>query len=183
MNFWLFSIGFALDNGTKVPDFTLQSTDGLSYQLSSFFGKVVVLEWFNPGCPFVKYTYEHGLTTSVAKQNPDVVWLAINSSAPNKQGHGLELNKQAKSTWNISYPILLDENGAVGKLFTAKTTPHMFIIDQKGMLVYQGALDDAPMGRGDNRTPYVENVLSALKDRTPIAVGQTQAYGCSVKYK
>ena len=183
MNLFLFSAVFALENGQQVPDFTLSSTDGLRYQLSSYQGKVVVLEWFNPGCPFVKYTYEHSLTTTTANNNPDVVWLAINSSAPNKQGHGLETNIEAKKTWNIPYPILLDENGGVGKLFDAKTTPHMFVIDQKGVLVYQGALDDSPMGRGGKRTSYVENVLESLKKGTPIEVGKSQAYGCSVKYQ
>ena len=96
--FGLFSIlfsAFALDIGEKAPDFQLTSTEGREYSLSSFKGKVVVLEWFNPGCPFVKYTYKNDLTTTVAKSNTDVVWLAINSSAPKKQGHGVKANKKA----------------------------------------------------------------------------------------
>lgn len=173
----------ALDIGEKAPDFRLSSVDGQSYSLSSFTGKVVVLEWFNPGCPFVKYTYEKELTTTAAIKNPDVVWLAINSSAPKKQGHGIQKNKKAKEKWSIPFPILLDESGMVGKKYGAKTTPHMYVIDQKGVLVYQGALDDSPLGKGKKREAYVENVLSALKAGTEIRPAQTKAYGCSVKYK
>lgn len=181
--FSLFLSVFALDTGDKAPDFELRSTEGRSYSLSSFTGKVVVLEWFNPGCPFVKYAYKNELTKTLAKENSDVVWLAINSSAPNKQGHGIKANKKAKGKWNIPYPILLDESGIVGKQYDAKTTPHMYVIDQNGILVYQGALDDAPFGKGNKRIPYVENALSALKAGTPIRPNQTKAYGCSVKYK
>jgi peroxiredoxin len=179
----LLSTALALENGDKAPDFQLTSIDGQKYTLSSFVGKVVVLEWFNPGCPFVKYTYENKLTTAVADNNPDVVWLAINSSAPSKQGHGIEKNQQAKKEWNINFPILIDENGMTGKAYDAKTTPHMYVIDQTGVLVYQGALDDAPLGRGSKRIPYVENALDALKNGNPISVPKSKAYGCSVKYK
>ena len=94
MILWLAS-ALALENGTVAPDFTLKSTGGQEYQLSAFRGKVVVLEWFNPGCPFVRYAHEQQLTNKLAKENPDVVWLAINSSAPKKQGHGLEVNIKA----------------------------------------------------------------------------------------
>ena len=91
--FTLLLSALALDIGEKAPDFRLSSIDGQSYSLSSFTGKVVVLEWFNPGCPFVKYTYEKELTTTAASKNPDVVWLAINSSAP---------KKQKRQNWNES---------------------------------------------------------------------------------
>ena len=184
--FGLFSLllsAFALDTGDKAPDFQLDSTEGRSYSLSSFKGKVVVLEWFNPGCPFVKYVYKNELTKTLAKDNSDVVWLAINSSAPKKQGHGVKANKKAIEKWSIPYPVLLDESGMVGKAYDAKTTPHMYIIDQNGILVYQGALDDAPFGKGKTKTPYVQNALKALNAGTEISPSQTKAYGCSVKYK
>jgi peroxiredoxin len=184
MNLFLYlTMAFALENGKKAPDFQLTSMDGQKYRLSSFVGKVVVLEWFNPGCPFVKYTYENKLTTTVAEKNPDVVWLAINSSAANKQGHGVKINKQAKKEWGINFPILFDENGMTGKAYDAKTTPHMYIINQAGVLVYQGALDDSPLGRGSKRIPYIENALDSLKKGNPISVPKSKAYGCSVKYK
>ena len=181
--FSLLLTAFALDIGDKAPDFQLDSTEGRSYSLSSFKGKVVVLEWFNPGCPFVKYVYKHELTKNLAANNADVVWLAINSSAPKKQGHGVKANTKAKKKWSIPYPILLDESGMVGKSYGAKTTPHMYIIDQNGILVYQGALDDAPFGKGKNPTSYVKNALSSLKAGAEISPNQTKAYGCSVKYK
>ena len=174
---------WALDIGEKAPDFRLSSTEGQTYSLSSFTGKVVVLEWFNPGCPFVQYTYEHQLTTAVANNNPDVVWLAINSSAPKKQGHGVQANQESKDKWKIPFPILLDESGIVGKKYGAKTTPHMYVINQKGVLVYQGALDDSPLGKGKERQPYVEDALSSLRAGEKISPSQTKAYGCSVKYK
>ena len=178
---WL-SSAWAVENGEIAPDFTLKSTGGQEYQLSSFRGKVVVLEWFNPGCPFVRYAHEQQLTHTLAKENPDVVWLAVNSSAPKKQGHGLETNLKAQKKWNISYPILLDEQSVVGRMYGAKTTPHMYIIDQSGTLVYQGALDNAPFGRGKEHISYVGEALKQIAKGEKPKVAKTKAYGCSVKY-
>ena len=178
---WICS-ALALENGQKAPDFTLKSIDGQEYSLSNFVGKVVVLEWFNPGCPFVRYAHQNQVMHNIAQKNPDVVWLAINSSGPKKQGHGLKANKKARDKWSISYPILLDETSEVGRIYSAKTTPHMYVIDQSGVLVYQGAIDNAPFGRGKNHITYVADALENLKKGAEISPAQTKAYGCSVKY-
>ena len=142
----------AINIGDKAPDFTLTDTEGKTHTLSEYTkqGKIVVLEWFNPGCPWVVRVHEKSdVMTKTAEANKDsVVWLAINSGAAGKQGHGKELNAEMKKKWNIGYPILLDESGTVGKAFGAKVTPHMFVIAADGTLAYAGAIDDgAKIGR------------------------------------
>ena len=170
----------------KAPNFTLPDQDGNKVSLSQFKGKIVVLEWFNPGCPFVKYAHgkEGPLKDQAARLADDeVVWLAINSGAPGKQGHGLDLNKSAAKKWGMSHPILFDEDGTIGKLYGAKTTPHMYIVNGDGNFVYKGALDDAPLGHADGEfVNYVDAALDALKKGEPIAVSAKRSYGCSVKY-
>ncbi len=172
--------------GQPAPDFTLTDTDGNVVKLSSFAGKTVVLEWFNPGCPFVKYTHGEGpLKTLPGKiTEGGVVWLAINSGAPGKQGHGLDTNKAARTEWGMNYPVLIDEEGKVGRMYGAKSTPHMFVIDDKGTLAYAGALDNAPMGKAEGGAVvnHVEQALTDLKAGTAVKTPTTQAYGCSVKY-
>lgn len=135
--------------GEPAPAFTLPDTDGKQVSLSDFAGKTVVLEWFNPDCPFVKYAHGEGpLATMAAEQaKGEVVWLAINSGADGKQGAGAERSKQAAAEWKMEHPILIDADGAVGHAYGAKTTPHMYVIDTAGKLVYAGALDNAPLGR------------------------------------
>lgn len=136
--------------GEPAPVFTLPSVAGESISLADYAGKTVVLEWFNPDCPFVKYAHgEGGPLASLAKEQgkAGVVWLAINSGAPGKEGAGVERNKQAQVDWKLEHPILIDEDGKVGQAYGAKTTPHMFVIDPGGKLIYAGALDNAPLGR------------------------------------
>lgn len=134
--------------GQAAPDFELKDLNGKSFKLSALKGKTVVLEWYNPECPFVEYAYKEGPLKSLAQKSAgNVVWLNINSGAPGKQGTGKELNQKLAQTLGVKNPVLLDESGAVGRSFGAKTTPHMFIIDAKGVLVYQGALDNAPFGK------------------------------------
>jgi peroxiredoxin len=135
--------------GEPAPGFSLPDLDGGTVSLADFAGKTVVLEWFNPDCPFVKYAHAEGpLATMAATQaQADVVWLAINSGAPGKQGHGVERNREAKTEWKLEHPILLDEDGAVGHAYGATSTPHMFVVDPTGTLVYAGGLDNAPLGR------------------------------------
>lgn len=168
------------------PDFTLEDLDGNEVSLSQFKGKTVVLEWFNPGCPFVQYAHGKGPLEDMgeAKVKEGIVWLAINSGAAGKQGAGADANKKAAGEWSITYPVLLDETGEVGKAYGAKTTPHMYIIDAEGNLVYRGGLDNAPLGevRGDSHINYVETALAALAAGKPIETTETQPYGCSVKY-
>lgn len=137
--------------GEPAPAFSLPDLDGKTVSLADFAGKTVVLEWFNPGCPFVKYAHGDGpLATMAAEQSKGgIVWLAINSGAPGKQGTGVERNREAAGEWKLEHPILLDEDGKVGHAYGATSTPHMFVIDGAGKLVYAGGLDNAPLGRVD----------------------------------
>lgn len=174
--------------GKPAPTFTLPSVDGASISLTDLQGQVVVLEWFNPDCPFVVHAHEpagplHQLGSQTHAQD-GVVWLAINSGAPGRQGHGADRNRAAAKGWNLTHPILLDESGEVGRAYGAKTTPQMFVIDRGGTLRYAGGLDDAPLGKapGDAATPFFGNALQQVLDGEPVSVPETKPYGCSVKY-
>lgn len=170
--------------GSAAPEFTLKDTDGKEVSLSQFKGKIVVIEWYNSGCPFVKRHHDKYKTMAdTAKRFGDkVVWLAINSGAPGKEGHGLDA--ESKKNWNISWPILNDETGTVGRLYGAKTTPHMFVVDQQGILRYNGAIDN---DRGDEKSPsekvnYVAQAVEELLAGKTVTTPETKPYGCSVKY-
>jgi peroxiredoxin len=182
--------------GQPAPDFSLKDTDGQTFSLSAQRGKVVVLEWFNPDCPFVKHARGKGPLRELAKQrqSDELVWLSINSGAPGNQGHGIERNKAAKSEYGMVNPVLLDETGQVGRSYGALKTPHMFVIDEKGVLVYRGGLDNAPMGVVDDArpraagtqagelSPYLITALDEVTQGRAISLADTPAYGCSVKY-
>lgn len=172
--------------GQPAPDFTLHAADGTTVKLSDHKGKRVVLEWFNPECPFVKAAHDDGPLKDLAARTTatGVVWLAINSGAPGKQGHGAEANTRAASAWKLAHPILLDDTGAVGHAYGASNTPHMYIVDEQGLLVYRGGLDNAPMGEpdGGKRSAYLEDALAALASGKPVPTAETRAWGCSVKY-
>lgn len=175
--------------GEKAPDFTLPAADGGDKALSSFAGKIVVLEWHNKGCPFVKKHYESGNMQSLQKEftAKDVVWLTINSSAPGKQGHesAADALATAKSDGAASTHVLLDEKGEVGKLYGATTTPAMYVIDKDGKLAYAGAIDDN--ASPDQETikgakNYVREAVTALQAGKPVETASTKSYGCGVKY-
>lgn len=173
--------------GQPAPDFELADLDGNKQKLSDHKGKTVVLEWFNPECPFVKYAHGEGpLKTMAAEQTGSgIVWLAINSGAPGKQGHGVDKNKKGAADFGMSHPILLDEEGTVGKTYGAKTTPHIFIVDAEGKLVFRGGVDNAPMGEvkdGGDLENYVTTALAELAAGKPVAEADVRSYGCSVKY-
>jgi peroxiredoxin len=175
--------------GKEAPDFTLTDLEGKPFKLSEQRGKTVVLEWFNPGCPFVKAAHGKGSLVKAAERHTKdgVVWVAINSGAPGKQGAGREANVEAAKNFGMSHPILLDEAGSVGKAYGAKRTPHMYVIDKKGTLVYAGAIDNSPDGEGESPTDgklvsYVDLAVEAVKADKPVATPSTEAYGCSVKY-
>jgi peroxiredoxin len=179
------------------PDFTLQDLDGKKVSLRALRGKVVVLEWFNPDCPFVKFSHSKGPLRELAKQlgSAKLVWLSINSGGAGKQGNGLDRNRAAKSEYGIENTILLDETGAVGHLYGAEKTPHLFVIDVKGRLVYRGGLDNAPMGVVDDARPrsaetkpgelepYLQKAIEDLEKKRALRLSETPAYGCSVKYE
>lgn len=178
----------AANLGEAAPDFSLADLDGDTHTLAQHRGKVVVLEWFNPECPFVNYAHQEGELKAMAKgaSADGVVWLAINSGAPGKQGHGVEANRAGVAEFAMEHPVLLDESGAVGRRYGAGKTPHLFVIDAEGALVYRGAIDNAPMGEvrdaGAAKINYVAAALEDLKAGRPVAIAEAAAYGCSVKY-
>ncbi|MFT7580791.1 MAG: peroxiredoxin [Myxococcota bacterium] len=173
--------------GSAAPDFTLSDADGNEVVLSKLQGKIVVLEWFNPDCPFVKYAYKDGPLREQAKKTvgDDIVWLQVNSGAAGKQGHGVERNKKAREDWALPSAVLIDEDGSVGRLYEAKTTPHLFIVDKAGKLAYRGGIDNAPLGNapeGEASINYVSSAIADIAAGKPVSVPETKAYGCSVKY-
>ncbi len=168
--------------GKKTPEFTLKNYTGNPVSLSYYKGKIVVLEWFSYECPFVRYHYEQANTmTDLAKKykNKNVVWLAINSTKHLTAERGREFARKH----SIEYPILDDSAGKVGHAYEAKTTPHMFIIDSGGTLVYDGAIDNAPLGHSSEEyVNYVDKALAELTTDKEITTPKTKPYGCSVKY-
>jgi peroxiredoxin len=168
------------------PDFTLPDLDGNQVTLSALRGTTVVIEWFNPGCPFVVHAHTKGPINEMAASLPaqGIVWLAVNSGAPGKQGHGVDTNRKAVKDWKIDHPVLLDESGDVGRAYGATNTPHMYVVDPRGSLVYGGAIDNAPMGKvpAEGHVNYVALALADLAAGRPVETAETQAYGCTVKY-
>lgn len=179
----------AAELGKPAPELALPDLAGKTVKLSDFKGKTVVLEWFNPDCPYVKNAHTKGSLVDFAKKQTEkgIVWLAVNSGAKGKQGAGLERNQEAVKQYNLAHPVLLDEAGTVGKAYGATNTPHLFVIDPKGVVVYRGAIDNSPDGEGQAAKDgkLVNHVAEALTDVAagkPVKVNDTKAYGCSVKY-
>jgi peroxiredoxin len=175
--------------GRPAPDFELRDLDGRAVRLSQQRGKIVVLEWFNPECPFVRASHTNGSLKGLAEKlaAKGVVWLAINSASKGKQGYGVEANRAGVQRYGMSHPVLLDETGEVGHAYDAKHTPHMYVIDSKGTLVYRGAIDNSPDGEGESPSGgtlvnYVDAALADLVAGRPVKTAETEAYGCSVKY-
>ncbi len=175
--------GPGVDVGDQAPQFTLADSAGNEIGLADFKGKIVVLEWTNPDCPFVKRHNQEGtmgkLESTYAKGG--VVWLTINSTHYMDSAANAAYVKKEGITW----PVLVDQDGAVGHAYGAATTPHMFIIGGKGTVVYEGAIDDDPRGNmeADARTNYVSGALNDLAAGKAVATPETKPYGCSVKYK
>lgn len=171
------------------PTFTANTADGKTISLDSLKGKTVVLEWTNHDCPFVKKHYDGGNMQALQKDAAakGIVWLQVISSAPGKQGqvdgaNALKLNSARSAT---PANVILDPEGKLGKLYDAKTTPHIFIIDAKGVLVYKGGIDSlATADKADvaKAEPYASNALAALLAGKKIAANNTKPYGCSIKY-
>jgi hypothetical protein len=175
--------------GKGAPDFALPDVDGHEVRLSSFRGKTVVLEWFNPGCPYVRLSHVKGsLNGTAARHMADgIVWLGIDSAASGKQGYDIESIRDGVKLFGLTHPILRDTTGSVGRIYGATNTPHMFVIDRFGTLVYAGAIDNSPDGEGASPQggPLVNYVDAALEDLAagrPVRVPRTKAYGCGVKY-
>ncbi|MBU0985317.1 MAG: redoxin domain-containing protein [candidate division Zixibacteria bacterium] len=175
--------------GETAPDFTLMDANGKKHSLSDFKGKYVVLEWVNYDCPFVKKHYHSGNMQKLQAEYTEkgAVWLSICSSAPGNQGHfnGEALHSRIKDEKSAASAYLIDESGTVGNLYQAKTTPNMYVVDPKGMLVYAGAIDDTPSTKADDipgSVNYVAEALKASMAGKKVPVAATQPYGCSVKY-
>ncbi len=171
------------------PNFSLTDTHGTTHSLADFQGSYVVLEWINHGCPFVKKHYDSGNMQGLQQEmtNQDVVWLSICSSAPGKQGYFAAEAWNQMTTEKGAQPtaVLLDPDGYVGRQYGAKTTPHMFVIDPQGTLIYQGAIDDHPTAdQADiaGAKNYVQAALLQALAGKPVLQPRTKSYGCSVKY-
>jgi peroxiredoxin len=173
----------------KAPDFELTGADGKTYKLSDFKGKHVVLEWTNYGCPFVRKHYDSGNMQGLQKTYTDsgVVWLTISSSAPGKQGHfeGDALQVALKKEKSAHTAYLIDADGKVGKLYGARTTPHMYVISPEGKLVYAGGIDNIKSANTADiakATNHVAEALDCCLAGEPVTQKTTAPYGCSVKY-
>ncbi|MEQ8559099.1 MAG: redoxin domain-containing protein [Henriciella sp.] len=182
----------APEPGTPAPDFSGTTTDGETVSLSDFDGKTVVLEWTNDGCPFVQKHYAEPPKNMQSLQvddaaGDDVVWLQIISSAPGKQGHVSGDEAEAINEGRDAAPdhVILDPSGDIGRLYDAKTTPHMFVIKGDQQVAYAGAIDSIRSARVEdiaNADNYVREALAAVDAGEPVEVASSKPYGCSVKY-
>lgn len=170
-------------------DFTATDTNGVQHKLSDFRGKYVVMEWFNPDCPFIRKHYDSGNMQALQKEAAakGVVWLSVDSSAPGKQGYypAEQHNLMMDAKNGAPAAIFIDADGDMGRAYGAKTTPHMFVIDPQGQLIYEGALDSISSADPNdipNAENYVRKALSESMAGEPVSTPATRAYGCSVKY-
>ena len=175
--------------GAVAPEFTAKDSSGADVSLKDLKGKIVVLEWFNPNCPFVKKFYSNGDMQRFQKEAAakGVVWLTVSSSAPGKNGH-LTQETAAKTKEELSInskALLLDTDGSIGKAYGARTTPHLFVVDAGGKIAYAGAIDSTPSTDASDisgATNYVSRAIDALIAGKPVETASTEPYGCSVKY-
>jgi len=179
----------AVAQGLSAPDFKATSSSGKIISLTDFKGKIIVLEWTNHLCPFVRKHYSTGNMQSLQEEftSKGVIWLSVISSAPGKQGHldGTEALPQSKIQKSHPTEILLDPEGKLGKIFEAKTTPHIIIIDKMGLIAYQGAVDsvaDSEPSSIKGAKNYVSQALNSILANKAVKVAKTQSYGCSIKY-
>lgn len=176
----------AVESGQLAPDFTVTDIAGKTHRLSDFRGKVVVLEWLNPGCPFVVRHYRSGNMQSTQKvaAADGAVWLQVNSGSIGDLDAAKSVEWQTKQGVTAT-SYIRDETGKLGRLFGARTTPHLFVIGKDGILAYQGAIDDQPNASVTNTMSahnYVKAALTALREGKPVEKASSQPYGCGVKY-
>jgi peroxiredoxin len=186
----LVTIAVAVRVGEPAPDFTAVDSNGKSQRLSDYKGKYIVLEWHNQGCPYTKKHYESGNMQRLQKEwtGKGIVWFTVISSAPGTQGYvtPTQENDYLKQMNAAPTAVLMDPGGTLGHLYAAKTTPHMFIIDPKGTLIYDGAIDDHPTSDQSDIAAsknYVSAALGEALAGKPVTDPATQPYGCSVKYR
>lgn len=175
--------------GAPAPDFTAKDSTGKEVSLQSLKGKIVVLEWFNPGCPFVKKFYKNGDMQKMQQEltAKGVTWLTVSSSAPGKSGHLTpEVAESTRAELAMkSSSLVLDESGSIGKAYGARTTPHVFVINSDGKVAYAGAIDsEASTSSSDIAvaTNYLTGAVESLQAGKPVDPASTEPYGCSVKY-
>jgi hypothetical protein len=174
--------------GKMAPDFTGVDSNGKTVRLSDYRGRLVVLEWTNDGCPYVRKHYRSGNMQRVqrAARRMGAVWLSVISSAPGRQGYvdGAGANALTRDRNAAPSRVVLDPKGVIGRKYEASNTPHMFIVGPKGKLLYMGAIDDKPTAWGDPKGAknYVLAALGEIKAGKPVTTASTQAYGCTVKY-
>lgn len=183
------SSAWAIKVGEPAPAFTATDSNGKQVSLSQYKGKFVVLEWHNQGCPFVVKHYGSGNLPKLQKEwtAKQVVWLAVISSAPGKQGYvdGAGANKDMKDHDAAPTAVLLDPKGELGRMYGAKTTPQMFIVNPQGQLIYNGAIDEKPSTDPADipgAKNYVAQALTEALAGKPVSQATTTPYGCSVKY-
>lgn len=176
--------------GQPAPDFTLPDTYGETHSLADYHGEWVVLEWLNYGCPYVQKHYRTGNIPSQQEKwtGAGVAWLNIVSSAPGKQGYyePAEMNEQSEEWGNHATAVLLDPEGEVGRSYEARTTPHMFVINPEGNVVFMGGIDDVPSNRDEDlarATQLVDRALTEAMAGEEVSQPTSRPYGCSVKYK
>jgi thioredoxin-related protein len=186
----LMASALAVKVGDPAPGFTAVDSNGKQQRLSDYKGKFVVLEWHNQGCPYTKKHYESGNMQRLQKEwtSKGVVWLTVISSAPGTQGFVTpsQENDYLKTMKAAPTAVLMDSGGSLGHLYAAKTTPHMFIIDPNGTLIYNGAIDDHPTSDQSDIASsknYVSTALQEAMGGQPVKEAATRPYGCSVKYK
>ena len=184
------SVHAAPSVGSAAPDFSLPDSGGRTDELSKYKGKYVVVEWTNPECPFVRKHYESDNMQKLQAEftKKGVVWLAVDSSAPGQQGYleGNDAKEAKESKYAACTALLLDPDGKVGHLYGATNTPHMYIVDPEGKLIYSGAIDSiASADKADipKATNYVRAALDEAMNGKPVTKANSKAYGCSVKYK
>jgi peroxiredoxin len=175
--------------GQAAPPFSAAASNGASVALADYRGKVVVLEWTNHECPYVRKHYETGNMQTLQKEAAakGAVWLSVISSAPGEQGHVTagQANELTVRRQAAPAAVLLDPQGTVGRHYGATVTPHMYVIDPQGVLVYAGAIDDRPTTRRSDvqgAQNYVRAALEAVLAGRPVRTPATRAYGCTVKY-
>lgn len=180
--------GARAEIGKLAPDFALKDLDGKQHSLAQHLGKIVVLEWFDPLCPHCVQTHAE---TGALREQPGrlkgqgVVWLAVNSTDPALDGGKPETSKVFAGKNKMSTPILLDADGAAGRAYGARTAPHCFVVNERGVLVYGGALDNAPLGKVDGdqkKVNYVDAAIADIKAGRTIAVSDTKPWGCAIQY-
>lgn len=179
----------SVETGAGAPAFSVQDASGATRTLAEFSGRTVILEWTNHGCPYVRKHYDSNTMQTLQRDTTGdgVVWLQVISSAPGEQGYLDGAGARARVQTDNAAPTatLLDPSGAMGRAYGARTTPHMYIINPQGVLVYQGAIDDRPSARPaslEGATSYVRAALADLAAGRPVQTAETVPYGCGVKY-